>query len=249
MNNVQLRKFNFEHVIWPNYYFTRFIGLWPFSIIHDSNGNIQRARIGLSDMLWSILSICFYLTLAFYTYKKVKTAQEKEIENQLRFVVLNLFLMSSLLVGIFGIIFDMVNRNKLVDILRKFNTFDDEVRDFHTCRFPNQMKFDFRTFLPQKQISRFGVRFNYSRDCRVVWLYLTIPSAIALFFMAILVVILLHKDCLEFIRSISVNFLHFAIWISLEISFISFLRSLCQRFAALNFLLRYFPSYFTFIIH
>lgn len=136
--NIQLRKLNFEHAIRPIYYSTRFAGLWPFTIVHDSNGNIQKARVGLSDVLWSILFICFHLTLAFYTYKKVKTTQLRE--NQLRFIVLNVFLLSSLLVGILGIIIDMINSEKIVDILRKFNAFDKEVRLSHLWHFLNSNK-------------------------------------------------------------------------------------------------------------
>lgn len=132
-NNFRMRKISFEHAIRPVYYSTRIAGLWSFTIVHDSNGNIQNARVSLSDILWSVLFICFHATLAFYTYKKVKIAQEK-VENQLRFIVLNVFLMTSILTGIFGIVFDMINRDKLIDILRKFNTFDSEVRFFHFKR-------------------------------------------------------------------------------------------------------------------
>lgn len=238
-NNIQSQKFNFEHAIRPVFYSTRIAGLWPFSIVRDSNGNIQRARVALSDILWSILFICFHLTLLFYTFKKVKTAQVK-IENQLRFIVLSVFLISSLLVGIFGIIFDMINRHLLVNILRKFNLFDNEVRLSFICLFQIQSKPKFRNFLLQKQISRFGVYFNYHRDNLVCWVYLLIPTSIALLLMTILVSVFLRANSFEFIRCTSVNCLHFAMWISIEVSFIIFMRSLCERFAALNSLLRCF---------
>lgn len=122
--NIQLQKLNFEYAFRPAYYFSRFAGLWSFSIIHDSNWSIQRTRIGLSDVLWSISMICLNLTLAFLTYKRLKEGDEK---SDTRLVMLHIFRMAFLLIGVLEILLDMINRNKLVDILQKFNGFDNEV--------------------------------------------------------------------------------------------------------------------------
>lgn len=124
-----LRKFNFEYAFRPVYYFSRFAGLWPFTIIHDSNGKIQRARCGFFDVLWSILVICLYLTLVFFTYETLKREQAK-IKNHTLFVVENIFEMSTLSFGALGIALNIINRNELADILRKFDTFDTEVSIF-----------------------------------------------------------------------------------------------------------------------
>lgn len=128
-NRFNLKKISFEYAFRPVYCFSRFAGLWPFSIVHDANGEIQKACVALYDILWSILMICFNLTLAYFTYKKLKEAQEK-VDDLLRFIVLNIFLMSSLLVGAIGIVLDLINCNKLVDILGKLHKFDNEVRQY-----------------------------------------------------------------------------------------------------------------------
>lgn len=138
--NVHLNESNFEHAFRPIYYFSHLAGLWSFSIIRDSSGKIQRARMNFFAISWSILFICLNLTLAFSTYVKLKAGLEK-IEDQLRFIVLNTFLMISLLCGVFGIVSDVVNRHNLVDILIKFNTFDSEVRLVFRDFFPIQMNY------------------------------------------------------------------------------------------------------------
>lgn len=126
--NAPLKKLNFEHAFRPIYYFTRIAGLWPFSIIHDSNGRIQKTRVGLSDILRSILVICMNLTLIFFTIKKLN----RKYESSLPFAGLNMFKIVSLLTGTFQIVFDLINRKKLISILRKFSAFDNEVRRFFT---------------------------------------------------------------------------------------------------------------------
>lgn len=125
-NKTPLKKLDFEYGFRPVYYFSRLTGFWPFSIIRHSDGTIQKARIGFFDILWSILLICLYLIFAFFAYEVLKVGRDKN-EDNIRFYVYNVFKMGSVLFGIFGIILDMRNRNKLVDILRKFNTFDNEV--------------------------------------------------------------------------------------------------------------------------
>lgn len=124
--NIQLKKFNFEHVFRPVYYFLRFSGQWSFSIFHDSNGTIQKACIGFSDALWTILLVCAYSAIVFSSYKKLMKGQEI-FENRQRFVAENIFQIGSLVSGVFGIVLNVINRNKLVDIFKKFNTFDNEV--------------------------------------------------------------------------------------------------------------------------
>lgn len=133
------KKINFEHAIRSIHYLSHFAGLWPFSIDHDSNGEIQNARIGVSNMLWSILVICLNLTLVLSTYKKLM-ARGDTYDNSIQFVVFNISKMSYLLIGISGIVLDVINRNRLADILRNFSAFDNEVSIFSTNSFSNSNK-------------------------------------------------------------------------------------------------------------
>lgn len=61
----------FQHGFQPIYYFSRAIGLWPFSITYSSNGTIK-ARVHLLDSLWFIVSICLYLTALYCACDNIK---------------------------------------------------------------------------------------------------------------------------------------------------------------------------------
>lgn len=128
-NIASKKKFNFEHAFRPIRYFSRFAGLWPFSIVHNSTGTIQRTRIGPLNILSSILIIIWNLTLSLESYGKLRASHESHAVH-IRFVVFSAFQISFALFTTIRISMDLINRNQLIDILGKFNTFDDEVRFF-----------------------------------------------------------------------------------------------------------------------
>lgn len=125
--SVPLKKFNFEYSFRPVFYFLRFTVLWPFSIIHDSNKKIEKARIGFFDILWTFLMICLNLKLFLDSYESMRSKQEKHMI-PIRHVIFCVFHKSYFLSTAVGIVLNVANRNKLVKILAKFNTFDDDVR-------------------------------------------------------------------------------------------------------------------------
>lgn len=126
-STVPPKKLNFEYVFRPAYYYSRFAGIWTFSITHDSNGSIQRARVGFFDILWPIFVICSNSVLAFSAYQSFMAEREK-YANTTRYIAENIFQMSCFLFVAIGIVLNVINRNRLVDILRRLNTFDNEVR-------------------------------------------------------------------------------------------------------------------------
>lgn len=134
------RKLNFEHAFRSLYCLSRFAGRWSFSIIHDSNGSIRRARIGPFNILWAILIICLNLASLLDLYWTLKVEQEMEEENhaiRIRFAVSAACQISSSLSTIIQISLDMIISERFADILRKFNTFDNEVRYFFKVLFLN----------------------------------------------------------------------------------------------------------------
>lgn len=127
IKNAQSKQLNFEHGFRPIYHFSWAVGLWPFSIRHNSRGTIQNARISRLDGVWFLISMCFHLSAIFYCYKNMVDLEDSN-KTILTFSILyNLFQIKSLLIGAVGIILDMVNRHRLVNILGKFITFDNEV--------------------------------------------------------------------------------------------------------------------------
>lgn len=123
-----------QHGFQPIYYFSRCAGLWPFTISYNSNGSIAGARIHIFDILWLLTSICLYFTALFYTYEDIEASQAFE---QTQFFATLIFFLNEippLLFGTIWIVLDMFNRNRLVDILKKFTLFDKKVSFFFkTC--------------------------------------------------------------------------------------------------------------------
>lgn len=121
------RKFDFEHAFRPLYHFSRFAGLWPFSIIHDLNGTIQSARIGPFNIFYPISIVSLNLASILTTYVNVKANHENHV-NRFESVVFTVFRIVSSLFTTIRISLDLINRKRLIGILRAFNTFDYEVR-------------------------------------------------------------------------------------------------------------------------
>lgn len=119
-------KMNLVHVLRPISIFSRIFGLLPFSIILDSNGDIRRARVRFSDILWFMTSICIYLIMALHCYQNLivpETSNESFI-----LIVINYFrLISGLVFGAIMVTIDMFNRSKFITMFKKIIFFDKEV--------------------------------------------------------------------------------------------------------------------------
>lgn len=126
LNEVRSNNINFAYSFRPIYFFSRAFGLLPFSLIFDSNGDIQKARVSIFDGLWFKVSVSLYLLMAFICYQNIELLQD---QNQSPILVIGdaLFLIFGLIYDAVSIVFDMLNRNKLVDILKMLTAFDNEV--------------------------------------------------------------------------------------------------------------------------
>lgn len=109
----------------PMYRFSRTFGLMPFTLVADAKGNV-RAQIRLFDILWFILCIYLCLMMAFVYYQNIQLPKGQHASSVLAYG--NAFLtMLGLVYVITAVIMDMINRFKLIAILRMLNSFDNEV--------------------------------------------------------------------------------------------------------------------------
>lgn len=124
---MKVRSKYVQHDFQPIYYFSRFAGLWPFSIDYESDGSIRAARIYPIDWLWFFVSICLYLTAAFYYFDRIMIGSDHRnnafISNQMYFMSQMAFLSFTVL----GIILNMYNCHKVIKILHMFIIFDRDV--------------------------------------------------------------------------------------------------------------------------
>lgn len=123
------RKFNFPYTFRPIYYICRVFGLMPFKITYHSNGTIHGFKIGTFEILWCIISMSFNLILAFVS---VKNSPNIEALKTMSIILVG----GDFILQVFSLIFDamvigmdMCNCSKLVRIIKKINTFDEEVSE------------------------------------------------------------------------------------------------------------------------
>lgn len=133
-NISKARSKKFQHSFQPIYYFSRSIGLWPFSIIYHLNGSIS-ARIRPLDGLWFFISICLYLIAFFFACLNVKDAQIVNAEYYLSDLISFISQIPTLLLAPVIIALDMYNRNRLINILDSCTIFDKEVGLLHESIF------------------------------------------------------------------------------------------------------------------
>lgn len=169
----RLKKDSFVVTFWPVYFCSRYFGFLPFSLVFDSNGEIRRARVGIFDIVWFIMSIGLYLCLAILYIQMIETPQDPTASFILFFGD-TVFNVVAMLLLILMAIMDMCNRNKLVDIVKTFSAFDKEVSSmkFHT-KFHN-----YSIHLFQMKIRRFGIEVDYKAQLRRIILW-CITNAIA----------------------------------------------------------------------
>lgn len=124
-NNINLKKLTFAHSLKPIYILSRIFGFMPFSIIFESNGAIQTARIRKIDFLWFITSIGIYLLSAYYfliySMRKPIPNGRATLSYGTRSIVIFRKCLNCLNIGI-----DMYNRFRLVEILKRINSFDEK---------------------------------------------------------------------------------------------------------------------------
>lgn len=232
-----------QHSFRSVYYFSRCVGLWPFTITYNSNGSIKGARVHLLDGLWLLVSMCLYWIALFYTVDDMINAQGSD--EIIRFSDM-IFHLSQIVVVLFGpvcIVLDLFNRNSLIHILEKFIIFDNQVRIFrrvtHTM-LPYYMRYYLQNTLGSFQMSKFGILFDYKSENRHAFLFLMIPMLIT-FPVEMLTIIEFNPDwktSARFLRWSVPHLLRSWFCISISVSFAIFIRCLYIRFAGINTLLR-----------
>lgn len=120
-DNILPVKNDFTKSLQPLYFFSRAFGRLPFSLVSNLNGEIQRAHIKIFDVIWFALSISVYLFLFIYYFKNISnTSNILVLCNSIAaFALLGLHLITVLM--------DLYNRERFIDILKKFGNFDKAV--------------------------------------------------------------------------------------------------------------------------
>lgn len=134
LKNNSSKDIGFASSFLSIYKFSRLFGLMPFTVTFDAKGNVNHPHIKLFDILW--LTLCLYscMMMAFTYYENFKLPQAQKISSILVFGNAFLIIFGVLWVIII-IIMDLMNRFKLIALLKMFNSFDKEVSAFIAYEF------------------------------------------------------------------------------------------------------------------
>lgn len=135
-NKILKRELEFMDCVRPMKYFLRILGLMPYTIVRAPNGNILESKVKKWDVFRFLLSICVYLSCAFVSFKYGK--MHRALFNHSKYnthiyqgvIAHNLHTTWGVICCILFVVMDMWNRNKIVDLFKKFTVFDKEVNNF-----------------------------------------------------------------------------------------------------------------------
>lgn len=126
---VHTKIINFAESFRPIYYFARFCGQMPFSIVRSSNDEYRHSQVSKYDAFWFILSICLYLAVSYRTCQILSFEINANKTEHVLFLGNATLHVMTMTFGILKVAMDMYNRHKLVYILNKFIQFDQEVKN------------------------------------------------------------------------------------------------------------------------
>lgn len=111
----------------PIYYFSRLLGLMPFKIVCNLNGEFRVPRVGKLDGIWFIAAICVYLSLTFFVCQHIDLNMNLSRSENVLVHGNHLRIASNLICDAIAICMDMWNRFKLVNLFKKVLVFDKKV--------------------------------------------------------------------------------------------------------------------------
>lgn len=137
---IDSKATKFVDIFRPVYYFLRFCGQMPFSIVSNLNSeNLVQPRVNKRDALWFFIAMCLYTAIAWRTFGKLTAKLDESKIVCVLFTGNSLLHVTTMMFGIVKLIMDMCNREKLVNILNKFTQFDREASE-RKNRVENQKK-------------------------------------------------------------------------------------------------------------
>lgn len=124
--DIESKNLNFAYSIRPIYYFLRFFGVMPFSIVSASDESLK-PKIRRFDSLWFAVSISLIVMLIVFTCKENRLTYFENSSLTILALGDNILVVCGMLLGILFIVMDMCNRFKIVKIFNMFTNFDREV--------------------------------------------------------------------------------------------------------------------------
>lgn len=107
---------------------SRIFGLMPFTIVCNSDGEVQSLKVKTVDGIWFTVSICTYLFFVIFNYDVLRVSAHYYRKSVTLILIegnYTLPWLSFVCVTVFFVV-NMCNRRKYFDILKMFEQFDKE---------------------------------------------------------------------------------------------------------------------------
>lgn len=126
-NHLRKNRLDFYDCVRPIYVMNRIFGLLPFTVDFDSDGNIERARVGTFDLIWFISFTAIYMAIQSLVDSSTKGASD--FESSVLLIFDRLFWIVGCTKMFMAIILDMLNRHRFIKLLKNFLVFDKNVNE------------------------------------------------------------------------------------------------------------------------
>lgn len=120
------RPKDFYYSIRPMVIMSRCYGLHPFSYETNVYGEVHRTKVTVIDSLWFMVALTMYSTCAFVMSLHVRLSPEYKTVFLLMLAE-QILLVFGLVMCVMGISMDMLNRNRILRNIQRFQAFDAEV--------------------------------------------------------------------------------------------------------------------------
>lgn len=124
--NQTKKPLTFYHSIQPVYSISRIFGLLPFTVRYSSNGYMDKAKVRFFDIIWFIFMIIVNLSLTYQM--RIKLQLMIENDTSILFASARMIILLNFVKVAVSSVLDMLNRNRLVKMLKDFLKFDKSVR-------------------------------------------------------------------------------------------------------------------------
>lgn len=118
------KSLNINYCVEPGYLMCRIFGLLPFSIKYNVNGSIKAAKVNILDAFWFIGAIGLNL---FFSYREVTNTVFLDIDSSVLYLIFRTVSFVNYILIAFSIVMDMLNRNRIINILNDLISFDNIV--------------------------------------------------------------------------------------------------------------------------
>lgn len=115
---------NFAKSLRPIYIFCRAFGLMSFTIVLDENQNFKGTRVRPRDIVLCTIAISLCIMMAVVYYQTIEQPKGQSVVLVFGDALL---IIAGLIYACTVIIMNMINRSKLIAILKSLNNFDNSV--------------------------------------------------------------------------------------------------------------------------